>query len=104
MGTNIFAPFSISLPPLPNDQSYQYMGTCLKIRLGIPCHPLKSWNIWIWAIKYMGTSPYTEASPYEGGRTNKSPHMEAHALSHINKYLQFLAFVRVYTLYKIRIN
>ena len=24
----------------------------------------------------------TEASPYKGGRTNKSPHMQAYALTH----------------------
>ena len=36
----------------------------------------------------MGTGPHsqvgalTEASPYKGGRTNKSPHMQAYALTH----------------------
>ena len=36
----------------------------------------------------MGTVPHlqvgtlTEASPYKGGRTNKSPHRQAYALTH----------------------
>ena len=41
-----------------------------------------------WGPGEIGTGPHsqvgalTEASPYEGGRTNKSPHMQAHALTH----------------------